>query len=85
MSSLAFFDRYADFIHIDEGGDIRNIIKNKDDLDRVLSESERGSYLIRYRVDYPDYSVKLVHALLFKVQLGEAGEEYLCCINCHTD
>ncbi len=82
---FGFFDRYADFIHIDEGGDIRNIIKNKDDLDRVLSESEKGSYLIRYRVDYPDYSVKLVYALLFKVQLGEADEEYLCCINCHTD
>ncbi len=41
--------------------------------------------MIRYRVDYPDYSVKLVHALLFKVQLGEADEEYLCCINRHTD
>lgn len=79
---FGFFERFADYIEWIDNKDAKNVIVNKERLDKELEKSKDGNYSASYRVVGTDKSVKVaeVTVLFFKVKLKSGRDEYICCL-----
>lgn len=77
---IDFFERFAEHIEWIGCKDAGMIIRDKEKLDKVLSESSSGSFSVTYNVRAEGVPVKTVTALFLKVTSVDGEPEYVCCI-----
>lgn len=80
---VGFLQRFADHIEWVSNPQAADIVEHKESLDRELNRSQYGNFSFSYRLKENRTGIREVSALLFKVEMQDGKEEYLCCMK-HT-